>query len=346
MTPLTWRAATLVVLLLPAAVGAAAQDGTRSPHGALRIECAACHQPESWTAIRITPGFDHSQFGFALQGAHARSPCRACHVSLDFAGTRRECVACHEDLHRGELGPDCTRCHTPRSFLDRTSMVQEHAQTRLPLDGSHLLADCRACHAGAALGQLSFVGQPSRCEACHITRYASATPDHRAVGFSTDCAQCHSTMDWSRARFDHNQAGFPLTGAHASVSCDQCHVDYSFGGGAVACVTCHQADYDGTGNPGHGALGFSTDCASCHGTVTWDGARFDHDAAFFPIYSGKHRGRWSSCSDCHTSSGDYSQFTCTQCHGQSEMDSKHREEPGYGPAPTDCIRCHPQGSKE
>jgi hypothetical protein len=55
MTTLALRATTLVVLLLPAAVGAAAQDGTRSPHGALRIECAACHQPESWTTIASPP---------------------------------------------------------------------------------------------------------------------------------------------------------------------------------------------------------------------------------------------------------------------------------------------------
>jgi hypothetical protein len=264
-------------------------------------------------------------------------------VSLDFAGTPRDCVACHEDLHRGELGADCSRCHTPRSFLDRTSMVQEHARTRLPLDGSHLLADCRACHATASLGQLSFVGQSTRCEACHITRYATATPDHRAVGFSTSCAECHSTMDWARARFDHNQAGFPLTGAHASLSCDQCHANFSFGGGSATCVTCHQADYDGTTNPGHAAAGIPTDCAACHGTTTWDGARFDHDQ-WFPVNSGTHRGRWSSCTDCHTA-GNFSQFTCTQCHSQSEMDSHHREEAGYGPAPADCIRCHPQGDK-
>lgn len=340
MTILARRTVALLILSLPAAA-AAAQEGTRSPHGALRIECAACHQPDSWTTIRITPQFDHSQFGFALQGAHARSPCRACHVSLDFAGARRDCVACHEDLHRGELGTDCTRCHTPRSFLDRTAMVQEHAQTRFPLDGSHLLADCRACHAAASSGQLSFVGQPTRCEACHITRYATATPDHRTVGFSTDCADCHSTMDWARARFDHNQAGFPLTGAHSSLTCDQCHRGYVFSDG-VPCVDCHQSDYDGTSNPNHTSVGIPTDCAACHGTTTWDGARFDHDG-WFPIYSGRHRGAWNSCSDCHTT-GDFSQFTCTRCHSQAQMDEHHKEVSGYGPAPTDCIRCHPQGN--
>lgn len=322
----------------------AAQQGTTSPHGALNIECAACHQPESWTAIRVTPTFDHARSGFPLRGGHARAACRACHVALDFTGTPRDCVACHEDLHRGELGSTCARCHTPRSFFDRTAMVQEHAQTRFPLDGSHLLADCRACHQGVALGRLSFVGQPTRCEACHMTRYASATPNHQQVGFSTDCTQCHSTIDWARARFDHSQAGFPLTGAHSTLSCDQCHQNFVFTGGAAACVQCHQADYDGTTNPNHPSAGIPPDCAACHGTVTWDGARFDHDALWFPVYSGKHRGRWQACADCHTAPDNFAQFTCTQCHSQARMDEHHREVSGYGPTPADCLRCHPRGT--
>ncbi len=417
MTRALWTAAVALVVALATAGSAPAQQTTTSPHGALAVECAACHQPASWTAIRTTPEFDHASSGFPLRGGHARAACRACHVSLDFAGTSRECVACHEDLHRGELGSACARCHTPRSFFDRTAMVQEHAQTRFPLDGSHLLADCRACHAGVALGRLTFVGQPSRCEACHMTRYASATPDHQQVGFSTDCTQCHSTIDWARARFDHSQAGFPLTGAHAGLSCDQCHRNFtftgssaacvdchqrdydatsdpnhataglptdcaachgttswegahfdhnqtgfsltgahatltcaqchqsgSFSGGTVACVDCHQQDYDGTTNPSHVAAGIPTDCVACHGTVTWDGARFDHDATWFPIYSGRHRGRWNSCSDCHTVADNFAQFTCTQCHSQARMDEHHRGVAGYGPTPSDCLRCHPQGN--
>jgi hypothetical protein len=338
-------AATLGALLTCLGAPAGGQQTTSSPHGALAVECAACHRPESWTAIRIGPGFDHARSGFALEGAHAQSPCRACHVSLDFRGTRGECAACHEDVHRAELGPECARCHTPRSFLDRTAMVRRHAQTRLPLDGSHLLADCRACHATAGLGRLTFVAQPVRCEECHLARYATAVPDHRAVGFSTECAQCHSTVDWARARFDHAQVGFPLTGAHRPLSCDACHRNFAFTGGSVACVDCHRQDFDGTTDPNHAAGGIPTDCAACHGTTTWDGARFDHDARWFPIFSGKHQGRWQSCSDCHVSPGDFSQFTCAQCHDQTRMDDKHREIPGYGPTPADCLRCHPTGRK-
>lgn len=343
--PLTGATALLLLGLVSVSRPAGAQQGERSPHGGLAIECAVCHAPASWTAIRIGKGFDHARIGFPLSGAHGRTTCRSCHASLDFKGAPVTCAACHEDVHRGELGADCARCHTPRAFLDRTAMVQAHTVTRFPLDGSHLLADCRACHAPAPQGRLTFVGRPTRCEDCHLTSYATTTnPNHRSVGFSTDCTSCHSTLAWERARFDHGTAGFPLTGAHATLTCDQCHKSFQFTGTPAACLTCHQRDYEATTDPAHAAAGIPTDCASCHGTLTWQGARFDHDGRWFPIYSGEHRGKWSSCSDCHTVSSDFTQFTCVRCHRQTDMDSRrHRTIAGYGPTPADCLRCHARG---
>ena len=340
----------VLAVLFSVGVGALAAQGTgstASPHGAIPTECAVCHRPESWTAIRITRAFDHGASGFPLTGAHARTTCRACHAALDFVGTPSACASCHEDLHRGEFGVTCVRCHTTRTFLDRTAMVQAHAATRFPLDGAHLLADCVACHAPAAQGQLAFVGRSGRCVDCHLANYqATRNPDHATVGFSTDCTTCHSTRAWTGARFDHQAAGFPLTGAHRTLTCDQCHQNFVFTGTPVACQACHQADYDGTTDPNHGTVGIGTDCATCHTTVRWSGATFDHDARFFPIYSGAHRGRWSSCSQCHTVAGDYAQFTCANCHRQSDMDNHHREVSGYGPTPRDCVRCHPTGGKD
>jgi hypothetical protein len=408
--------AALVCGLLLCARGARAQGTTRSPHGPLSVECAVCHRPESWTAIR-SDKFDHGKAGWPLEGAHAQVACRTCHKSLDFKGAPRACAGCHEDLHRGELGNDCVRCHTPRSFQDRTAMVRAHATTRFPLDGAHTVADCQACHKSAAQGALAFVGSPTRCEDCHMPSYvATSNPNHRAASYPTDCISCHVTSTWARARFDHSASGFPLTGAHAAVACDQCHKNNRFNGTPTACVACHQTDYNGTTDPAHGnagfstsceschttatwqgakfnhnasgfpltgahtavacdqchkngrfsgtpttcvachqtdynattdpahvSAGFSTSCESCHTTTTWQGAKFDHDAQFFPVYSGVHRGRWSSCSDCHTVANDFSQFTCAKCHTPAGMASKHRGVSGFGPNPQDCLRCHPTG---
>jgi hypothetical protein len=334
----------VVVLALLCAAPLAAQETTRSPHGKLVLECAACHRPESWSAIRTDHRFDHNRTGFPLQGAHTRVTCRSCHAALDFAGAPTTCAACHGDRHRGELGADCLQCHTPRSFLDRTAMIRTHTGTRFPLDGAHLLADCQSCHAPAAQGRLAFVGRPTQCEGCHLQTYeATRDPDHRAAGLSTDCTSCHSTIAWSRARFDHAASGFPLTGAHAGLTCNQCHANFQFRGAAASCVTCHQGDYDATADPNHAATGMPTNCAACHGTVTWDGARFEHDAQWFRIYSGAHRGKWSSCSQCHTSPADYAQFTCAGCHSNAETTSKHREVAGFSTAPTACLGCHRRG---
>ncbi|MCK7519126.1 MAG: hypothetical protein MZV64_16055 [Ignavibacteriales bacterium] len=73
-----------------------------------------------------------------------------------------------------------------------------------------------------------------------------------------------------------------------------------------------RGDYTGASNPNHQTLGFSTTCTSCHSTQPgWKPAAYtQHDSQSFPIYSGKHKGKWDSCTDCHTNSANYSQFSC------------------------------------
>ena len=398
-----------------------AQEATRSPHGALKEECSTCHAPEGWTPARISRAFDHTKNGFALTGAHASTTCRACHASLAFSDADPACVSCHEDLHRGELGTVCSSCHTTRSFVDRAAMTRGHQLTRFPLDGAHLVTDCRSCHVAQAQGQMVFLAVPNDCVSCHQSAYQSASnPNHLTGGFPTTCSQCHGTVAWNPARFNHDGSGFPLTGAHRAVTCDQCHVGNNFTGAATQCVACHQndynqtsqpnhaqaafptdcvschttaswtapfnhsrtqfplagahkaatcqqchndgiyigkstqcvschlADYNATTNPAHQGAGFPTDCASCHNTTRWPGATFAHDGPFFPIYSGSHRGTWSSCSTCHQVASDFHQFTCLVCHehNQPSMDSKHHGRAGYSYVSTACLSCHPNGRGE
>jgi hypothetical protein len=190
---------------------------------------------------------------------------------------------------------------------------------------------------------------PTQCVSCHQLAYDQTTqPSHRQVAFGTDCVQCHTTTSWT-APFDHNgRTQFPLTGAHRSASCAQCHGDGVYAGKSTLCVGCHQTDYTNTNSPGHQAAGFPTDCAACHTTTTWQGARFDHDGPFFPIYSGVHRGQWATCSDCHTVASDFRQFTCLTCHehNKTSMDSKHHGRSGYQYVSTACLSCHPTGRAE
>lgn len=350
MTGAQRRASCFIALVAALATGASrgsAQAAPRNPHGQLQEPCGDCHRADAWTPVQISKGFDHGKTGFPLIGAHAGTACRYCHASLDFRGTARDCVGCHKDIHQGELGRDCARCHSTRSFVDRSAMVRAHQATRFPLSGAHVTADCEACHTPTAQGRLTFVNRPAGCVECHGRDYQSAKePDHVAGGFPQDCNQCHSTATWPAARFNHATSGFPLTGAHRAVTCQQCHGDGVYKGKSTTCVSCHQRDYDGTTDPAHKAAGFSTDCSTCHSTTSWAGATFDHDATFFPIYSGAHRGQWTSCATCHTNPSSYQQFYCLSCHAhdKTSMDSHHAGISGYRYDSQACYSCHPRGT--
>lgn len=105
----------------------------------LGIDCAACHNARDWKLW----DFDHRKTRFALDGAHRRAPCAACHK----ASAERvpplptTCVACHknEDVHDGEFGPTCERCHSAKSWKDVAmpgGRVGQRAGTRAtPPDG-------------------------------------------------------------------------------------------------------------------------------------------------------------------------------------------------------------------
>ena len=324
-----------------------AQTQVASPHGAMSTPCAQCHSAVAWKPARVNREFQHTR-RFRLEGAHAQVSCTACHRTLEFKSAPTTCAGCHSDVHRGELGADCARCHTTRTFIDRGAMVRAHQATRFPLAGAHAVVDCTTCHQPTAQGRLQFVNRSTQCESCHReTARTAKNPDHEAAGFSRQCERCHAPTLWNRARFDHARSRFPLTGAHTSATCVQCHGTGKYTGTPTTCVSCHQTDYSRTTNPAHVAAGFPTTCESCHSTSTWTGARFDHDQPFFPIFSGKHQGQWTSCATCHTNPASYAQFTCLSCHthNQTETDGHHRSISGYRYDSQACYNCHRNGRK-
>jgi hypothetical protein len=183
---------------------------------------------------------------------------------------------------------------------------------------------------------------------CHQADYAgTSAPNHQQAGFPTDCTACHTTATWTGATFNHNGTGFPLTGAHTQTSCDRCHGDGVYAGKPTTCVSCHLTDYNNSVDPNHRQAQFSTDCASCHTTTVWTSATFTtHDAQYFPIYTGKHRGKWTSCSTCHVNPSDYRQFDCLWCHHTAaRTNPKHSNVLGYSYDSQACYRCHPNGRK-
>ncbi len=210
---------------------------------------------------------------------------------------------------------------------------------------------------GAVIDSALIVVDPERvlrnyCVTCHRT-------GHVLTGFPTlACPACHS-MSLDDADDDHRElipghataaGGFDLIGAHDQAACSTCHLLNNRGEllhdplDQNDCIACHQNDYDRA----HAGTGTPTTCLDCHTVDDWGGAVIDHDNRFFPIYSGKHQGKWDDdCASCHTDPNDFRVFTCLLCHKheKTKTDEKHVGRPGYIYESNACLACHPDGRK-
>ncbi|MFA7332497.1 MAG: cytochrome c3 family protein [Candidatus Delongbacteria bacterium] len=318
------------------------QSTLNPPHQASQLgtDCRSCHHTSRWNDAA---GFQHESF--PLTGAHVGTPCTACHVGGTFQGLPSDCYSCHQteylegpDHVEGEYPTTCATCHSTTAW--RPSSLN-HDATDFPLTGAHRSVACAQCHMAQP-----YSSAPSDCWSCHQADFQAAlNPDHQAGQYPQTCAVCHSTTAWQPASFDHGLTDFPLSGAHVGVSCAACHSNGQYTGTPSDCQSCHLDDYQATSNPNHTAADFPLACASCHSTASWTGATFNHDQSFFPIYSGEHRGEWSSCTDCHSNSASYAEFSCLGCHehSRSEMDGEHDEVGGYSWESQACLQCHPNG---
>jgi hypothetical protein len=312
---------------------------------AFPLECQQCHTPISWYTAR----FDHSRTRFPLTGAHVKTPCASCHGDGVYHGKSTDCYSCHKANYDATndpphaasgFGTTCATCHNTTSWA---GAVFDHGATAFPLTGAHRTTPCLSCH-----GDGVYHGKSTDCYSCHKANYDATTdPKHSAAGFSTACATCHNTTNWSSGLFNHNATSFALTGAHVPLDCNRCHADNVFAAKSTDCYSCHKPSYDATTNPNHAAAAFPTACVSCHNTTTWAGATFDHDGPYFPIYSGTHLGRWTACTDCHPVASSFANFTCLSCHPHDDKpttDGHHSGVNGYVYDSAHCYSCHPRGT--
>lgn len=174
--------------------------------------------------------------------------------------------------HHAAFGDDCLACHTPLAGIDSEK--------------------CTACHTDIAQQQEQAQGLHGQvvelsCTACH--------QEHQGAEVNL------ITQSLDNFTTDAHAAFFPLTGAHSTVSCENCHTNNQFSNTPTNCADCHQ-------EPDIHAGQFGTQCALCHTTQTWeDGALQVHA---FPLDHGM-LGQLQ-CSTCHTNS--FTQFSCTACH--------------------------------
>jgi hypothetical protein len=293
--------------------------------------CQTCHTTNpGWKPA----SFNHSVFPLTL--GHSTPACTDCHKNGNYTTTPTDCYSCHQSNYLATTNPNhtssgipttCQTCHTTNPGWQPASFTH----TGFPLTLGHSTPTCNDCHKG------NYTTTSTDCYSCHQSNYLATTnPNHTASGIPTTCQTCHTTNPgWQPATFTHT--GFPLTLGHATPSCNDCHKG-NYTTTPTDCYSCHQADYNNTTNPNHKTLSFATACTQCHTTTPgWKPATYaQHDAQFFPIYSGRHNGQWNACTDCHTNPANYALFNCITCHSNAHSGQNYTN--------AQCYSCHPKGT--
>jgi hypothetical protein len=341
-----------LLLLTPGLVppAAAQRQPMRSPHGSLNIPCENCHTNTGWKPLRAVPEFNHDTTKYPLHGQHEKVYCSACHFKPVFTDVGKNCADCHADIHRRQFGANCAECHTVQGWQTSVQSVKQHLN-RFPLLGAHSVVECHECHKNAAAGQ--FVGLSTACASCHLADFQATTnPNHVAAKFPSTCETCHSFDTWLNATFDHSLTGFSLTNGHANVPCASCHINnnYNLTIAPTDCGNsqCHLTTWQQTNNPVHSTAGApfaAANCTTCHTTVSWSTATFDHSTTGFAL-TGMHVSPVPTpCIACHVNNNyTLSSTACYGCHltAWQSTTTLGGTVPNHvtGGFPTDCSVCH------
>jgi hypothetical protein len=282
--------------------------GARDPHqGRFGIDCGSCHTTTAW----LPASFDHNLSVFKLTGKHSTTACESCHKNAVYKGIPTDCNSCHaaDDEHRGNLGPLCGDCHTTTNW---TPLPFDHNQSVFKLTGKHSTLACESCHINGVLK-----GTPGYCISCH------AGKDIHKGNLGSLCGNCHTTNNWTPAPFDHNQFAFQLSGKHAALACESCHINGVLADTPNDCISCHAEKDRHNGNLG-------PKCGKCHTTNNWSPRPFDHSKFAFKL-TGKHTSL--NCENCHKKAvfkGTPSD--CISCHSKNDS---HK-----GSLGSNCAACH------
>jgi hypothetical protein len=173
------------------------------------------------------------------------------------------------------------------------------------------------------------------CRTCH-------TDPHNGEfdrGFTHgDCLTCHAEAHFTPSRFDasfHSKTGYPLTGKHAAIHCDDCHTAAQtakkgqvgrFLPVSKSCADCHADAHRGrlvnaaatTGNDK------AQDCAQCHTTESFSAA----------TWTAADHARWTK----FPLEGAHSRADCMTCHLPSSKPTKEGRKFGF--ADVNCSTCH------
>ncbi len=300
-------------------------------------DCFNCHNlySHSWNST----GFNHNFF--PLSQGHEINECEKCHGSNILEPLSNECYSCHQPDYLSASNPShvnsdfstsCDECHT----LDlgwKPANFKIHDQLYFPIySGKHSgeWDNCTECHT-----------QPENlntflCTNCHEHTISKMNNEHDNVnGYSSDsyaCFACHPQGN-KDGGFNHNSTGFPLTGAHTTSSCLECHTS-GYAGTSALCSSCHTNNYNQAANPNHTNAGINLTCEDCHTTNSWTPSGFNHTATGFEL-TGAHDGK--QCAECHIGTTVGANPDCYSCHSQNYNETEGHLTQGF---PHDCLECH------
>ena len=324
------------------------------PHrGDAGTRCQACHVEQSWRAVSAQSA--HANTRLPDLGVHAALQCTDCHRQAavqQFSGPVTPCVACHQTTFASTTNPShpalgfsqqCESCHQLATWS--FALFQQHDALFPIYTGTHAgrWSSSTTCHTTAADYTVF------SCTTCHGQTRTDA--QHQGVGgyqwVSSACLICHP--DGRAGSFVQHDAIFPIfTGTHAGVwtACTDCHTNAAdrkvFTCMSAACHPQAATDPAHAGIPSYAYT--ASQCYACHPTGQ-QGTFTQHDQLFFPIYSGTHANRWSTCDQCHSTAGQPAVFTCMSsgCHPQAQTASNHGGVNGYTYTAQACLSCHPTG---
>jgi hypothetical protein len=283
---------------------------------------------------------------------HEKVSCTGCHTKPVFTDVGKKCADCHADIHRAQFGNNCSQCHTVAGWQVSSQSIQQHAN-RFPLLGAHAVVECQGCHKNAAVG--NYLGLSTTCLSCHLTDWQKTTnPVHQSAGpeFAIgNCTTCHSFDSWLNAKFDHSSTGFALTNGHANVACALCHINnnYNLTTALTDCGNsgCHLTTWQQTTNPVHPSAGTAfalANCSTCHTTVSWTTAIFDHSSTGFLLTNG-HAD--VACNLCHVNNNYSLTIAPTDCGNSGchlttwqQTTTPVHSTSGAAFAPANCSHCH------
>ncbi len=262
----------------------------------IRLHCNICHSiPQTVQGDARPP---------QMPLAYIQEP--ESHLATSFMADHRfqasdECTACHGEIEFGD--DDSSFCANSACHGRAWPEVDLDANFEHPIElvGKHAETWCHDCHEG--------VRKPEyKCANCHTP----PTPH-----FGDTCEDCHTPLGFELADMGDFVHPISLEGAHAALSCSDCHVEGPELTGA--CSDCHVPP----------TPHFGDTCEDCHTPLGFEGA--DMGDFVHPVsLEGAHAAL--SCSDCHVAGSDLA-GSCSDCHVPPT--------PHFGDT---CEDCHtPQG---